>query len=536
MTEWWRGAVVYQVYPRSYADSNGDGVGDLLGLYRRLDHIASLGVDAVWISPFFRSPMRDFGYDVSDFRAVDPVFGTLAEFDAVVARAHELGLRVLIDQIYSHTSDQHAWFAESRASRTNARADWYVWADPKPDGAPPNNWQSIFAGPAWTWDARRRQYYLHNFLPEQPDLNLLNPAVQDAVLDDARFWLERGVDGLRVDAVCHFAHDPLLRDNPPRVGGEPSRPVDFQQLLYNSDRPETLAFLERLRALLDRYEDRVAIGEIGGPDSAERSLGPYLEAGRLHTAYSFRFLLSGPPTPEGVRAAIEEWERVHRGGWPTWVFSNHDAPRAPSRWGGEDRRSYAKLLNALLLTLRGSICLYQGEELGLPQAHVPFERLRDPEALANWPSTLGRDGARTPMPWLGDAPHAGFSGVEPWLPVDPRHPALAVDRQRGDPGSVLEATREMLHLRREHPVLRTGAMRFVAAPAPVLAFVREAVVRPSTGAARVLCAFNLGAQPASFGVDGAWRAVAGSLPAGRALPARVELPVDGYVLAVPQES
>jgi alpha-glucosidase len=536
MTEWWRGAVVYQVYPRSYADSNGDGIGDLLGLYRRLDHIATLGVDAVWISPFFRSPMRDFGYDVSDFRDVDPVFGTLAEFDAIVARAHELGLRVLIDQIYSHTSDQHAWFAESRASRVNARADWYVWADPKPDGSPPNNWQSIFAGPAWTWDARRRQYYLHNFLAEQPDLNLLNPAVQDAVLDDARFWLERGVDGLRVDAVCHFTHDPLLRDNPPRDGGAPSRPVDFQQLLYNSDRPETLAFLERLRALLDRYEDRVAIGEIGGPDSAARSLGPYLDAGRLHTAYSFRFLLSGAPTPASVRTAIEEWERVHEGGWPTWVFSNHDAPRAPGRWGGENARaSYAKLLNALLLTLRGSVCLYQGEELGLPQAHVPFERLRDPEAIANWPLTLGRDGARTPMPWLGDAPHAGFSGAEPWLPVDPRHHALAVDRQRGKPDSVLESTRELLHLRREHPVLRTGAMRFVDAPGPALAFVRQAASRPSIGAERVLCAFDLGGAGASLQVEGRWRAVAGVLPAGRSVPSTLALPPDGFVLAVPQQ-
>jgi alpha-glucosidase len=533
MTEWWRGAVVYQVYPRSFADSNDDGVGDLPGLLAHLDYVASLGVDAVWISPFFRSPMRDFGYDVSDFRDVDPVFGTLADFDAVVARAHELGLKVLIDQIYSHTSDLHPWFADSRASRTGPRADWYVWADPKDDGSPPNNWQSIFAGPAWTWDARRQQYYLHNFLREQPDLNLLNPEVQSAVLDDARFWLERGVDGLRVDAVCHFTHDPLLRDNPARDGGPRHRPVDFQHLKYNSDRPETLAFLERLRQLLDRFPDRVAVGEIGGPDSAERDVGAYLASGRLHTAYSFRFLHSPAPTPAVVRAIVADWERSNGDGWPTWVFSNHDAPRAPSRWGGGSAgEAYAALLNALLLSLRGSVCLYQGEELGLPQAEVPFERLRDPEALANWPRTLGRDGARTPMPWQADAPQAGFSGVEPWLPVDPRHAALAVDRQAGREGSVLSTTRHLLALRKRHAALRTGELEFREVGATVLSFERSEAARRE----RVFCAFNLGPRPAAATLpDGRWRAIA-SGPLSTSAPELVgTCPLDGhgFLLAVP---
>ncbi len=491
MKDWWRGAVVYQVYPRSFSDSNADGVGDLPGLLQRLDYIAGLGVDAIWISPFFPSPMRDFGYDVADFCGVDPVFGTLADFDRVVAKAHRLGLRVVIDQVYSHTSDRHPWFQESRGSRTGPHANWYVWADPRPDGSPPNNWQSLFTGPAWTWDARRGQYYLHNFLIEQPDLNVHNPAVQDALLDVARFWLDRGVDGFRVDAISHLTHDLLLRDNPPRQGGARARPVDFQHLLYNSDRPETLQFLARLRALLDSYPERFAIGEIGGPDAATRSLTQYLDGGGLHTAYSFLFLLADAPSPAFVRKSIEDWDRLNGSGWPTWVFSNHDAPRVATRWGGSEYQAlHAKLLVALLLSLRGSICLYQGEELGLPQAHVPFERLQDPEAIANWPLTLGRDGARTPMPWSASAAHAGFSTVEPWLPVDPQHLALAVDTQAADSDSVLAWTRQVLALRRQHAALQFGDMSFLAAPESVLALLRTAADDT------VLCLFNFGGEPA----------------------------------------
>ena len=529
MSEWWRGAVIYQVYPRSFADSNGDGIGDLAGLVTHLDYIAGLGVDAVWVSPFYTSPMLDFGYDVADFCGVDPMFGTLEGFDAVVARAHALRLKVVIDQVYSHTSDQHPWFSGSRSSRSSPKADWYVWADAKPDGSPPNNWQSLFVGSAWTWDATRGQYDMHNFLREQPDLNLLNPAVQDALLEVAMFWLDRGVDGFRIDAVSHFTHDALLRDNPPRANGARSRPVDFQQLLYNSDRIETLSFLERLRAVIDRYPDRLALGEIGGPDSAERSLAPYLAAGRLHTAYSFRFLLADAPTAAFVRDAVEEWDRLHAGGWPTWVFSNHDAPRALSRWGGEAAPApYAILLNALLLTLRGSVCLYQGEELGLPQGYVPFERLRDPEAIANWPRTLGRDGARTPMPWVAKGRHGGFSPAEPWLPVEPRHLPLAVDMQVGVAKSVLESTRRLLSLRRAHRSLISGDLRFIDGPDDVLCFERSA------GSDRVLCVFNLGAATApGVPVAGRWRSVAGSVAAGRDLGTTVILPLYGFVIAVP---
>ena len=529
MSEWWRGAVIYQVYPRSFADSNGDGIGDLAGLVARLDYIAGLGVDAVWVSPFYTSPMLDFGYDVADFCGVDPMFGTLEGFDAVVARAHALGLKVVIDQVYSHTSDQHPWFTDSRSSRDSKRADWYVWADAKPDGSPPNNWQSLFVGSAWTWDATRGQYYMHNFLREQPDLNLLNPEVQDALLEVARFWLDRGVDGFRIDAVSHFTHDAQLRDNPPRVGGERSRPVDFQQLLYNSDRAETLTFLERLRATIDGYPDRLALGEIGGPDSAQRSLAKYLAPHRLHTAYSFRFLLADAPTPEFVRTAVGEWESAHAGGWPTWVFSNHDAPRALSRWGGEAAPPpYAILLNALLLTLRGSVCLYQGEELGLPQAHVPFERLCDPEAIANWPRTLGRDGARTPMPWIAKGRHGGFSPAEPWLPMEPRHLPLAVDMQAGVANSVLESTRRLLALRRRHPALVEGAQRFIDSSETVLGFERSAATD------RVLCIFNLGSTAVrTVPVVGRWRAVAGTIATGNEVVGSLALPAYGFVLAVP---
>jgi alpha-glucosidase len=526
MSPWWRGAVVYQVYPRSYADSNGDGIGDLPGLLARLEYIAALGVDAIWISPFFPSPMKDFGYDVADFCGVDPLFGTLGDFDALIARAHALGLRVIIDQVYSHTSDRHPWFEQSRVSRDALRADWYVWANPKPDGSPPNNWQSVFIGSAWTWDARRRQYYMHNFLTEQPDLNLLNPAVQDAMLEVARFWLDRGVDGFRVDAVSHFTHDALLRDNPPRADGLGTRPVDYQRLRYNVDRPETLGFLERLRALLEEYPDRFAVGELGGHEDEPGTLGAYLAPSRLHTAYSFVFLRSAPPTASGLPQLVRAWERLHDGGWPTWVFSNHDAPRVPSRWGGElPQPGYAALLNAILLMLRGSVCLYQGEELGLPQAQVPFERLRDPEAIANWPLTLGRDGARTPLPWTANEAHAGFSTAEPWLPVDPRHVALAVDVQQNDPSSVLNATRALLALRRRHPALVDGAMEFLAAPEPVL------LIERSGGGERIRCAFNLGAAPVrcELGI-GAWRDL---ITGGASAPASgEELPAYGYRIAI----
>lgn len=489
---WWKGAVIYQIYPRSFADANGDGVGDLAGITAHLDHIAGLGVDAVWISPFFRSPMRDFGYDISDFCDVDPVFGTLADFDALVARAHALGLKVLIDQVYSHSSDQHPWFQESRTSRTNARADWYVWADARPDGSPPNNWQSVFGGPAWTWDARRGQYYLHNFLREQPDLNFHNPEVQEATLATARFWFERGVDGFRLDAINFTMHDPELRDNPPAPdNGQPrTRPFDFQQHVYNQSHAAIPQFLERLRALADACGGRFLVAEVGGPTPEPEMHAFTRGETRLNSAYGFNFLYADRLTPALVRDAVQGWPEDAGIGWPSWAFENHDAPRALSRWvAPADRAAFARMKMLLLLTLRGNAILYYGEELGLTQVEIPFERLQDPEAIANWPLTLSRDGARTPMPWQGDAPAAGFSRGEPWLPLGVDHAALAVDRQTADPDSLLAWTRRLIALRHAHPALTAGSMRVLVAEGDLLVFARS-------GEGETLrCAFNLGMTP-----------------------------------------
>jgi alpha-glucosidase len=492
VSPWWKGAVIYQVYPRSFADSNGDGIGDLKGATGRLDHIASLGCDAVWLSPFFTSPMKDFGYDVADYRGVDPIFGTLDDFDALVERAHALGLKVMIDQVYSHSSDQHPWFLESRSSRDADKSDWYVWADPKPDGSPPNNWQSVFGGPSWTWDARREQYYHHSFLKEQPQLNLHNPKVQDALLDVARFWLDRGVDGFRLDALNFGMHDPALTDNPPVANpAKRSRPFDFQHHLYNQGHADIPGFLERVRALTDRYGDRFTVAEVGGERSA-REMKLYTEGqGRLNSAYGFDFLYADALTPEVVRDTIRGWSGQAEEGWPSWAFSNHDAPRFASRWWGErDRDASVRVALMLLMSLRGNIILYQGEELGLPQAHVPFEYLRDPEAIANWPQTLGRDGARTPLPW-SDTVDGGFGSSKPWLPLDPAHRQYNVESQRADPRSMLNWTRQLIAIRHDSAALREGSTRLLDHVSDqIVAFERAA------GGERLACVFNLSGMPA----------------------------------------
>jgi alpha-glucosidase len=500
---WWRGAVIYQIYPRSFADSNGDGVGDLPGITARLEHVASLGVDAVWLSPFFTSPMKDYGYDIADYRDVDPIFGTLADFDALLQKAHGLGLKVIIDQVYAHTSDRHAWFQESRTSRDNPKADWYVWADAKPCGSPPNNWQSVFYGPCWTWDARRGQYYLHNFLPEQPNLNGHHPDVQQALIDTARFWLDRGVDGFRLDAINFSMHDPALTDNPPVAAGsgKRTRPFDFQHHLHNQSHADIPAFLERIQAAIREYGGRFTVAEVGG-EQADREMKLFTQSGRLDSAYGFNFLYADTVTPELIHQSMALWPGEPGEGWPSWAFSNHDAPRVVSRWlEGREAKGFAAQAMLLLMCLRGNVFLYQGEELGLPQADVPFERLRDPEAIANWPETQGRDGARTPLPWTAQAPHAGFSTAEPWLPVDPAHLPLAVDRQEADPHSTLNLTRRLIALRKTHAALRTGAIRPVDAPAPLLAFER------GEGAERLLCVFNLGRETVEWPLPSGWRII-----------------------------
>lgn len=497
---WWKGAVIYQIYPRSYQDTNGDGVGDLNGITQRLDHIASLGVDGIWISPFFTSPMKDFGYDVADYCDVDPVFGTLDNFDRLLERAHALGLKVIIDQVYAHSSDAHAWFAESRQDRTNARADWYVWKDPKPDGTPPNNWQAVFGGPSWTWDARRQQYFMHNFLPSQPQLNLHNPEVQQALIDVMRFWLDRGVDGFRLDALNFSLFDPEFRDNPARSPAprNVSRPFDLQEHVHNQSHPDLPVFLRRLRALMDEYGDIFSVAEVPGPQPL-KEMRAYTE-GEIHlnSAYSFDFLYAKRLSAEAVAASQSNWLGAPGEGWPSWAFSNHDAPRCVSRWfDGVDESVRAKLTNALLFCLRGNPILYQGEELGLPQAEIPFEDLQDPEAIANWPRTLGRDGARTPMPWFEDGPYCGFSEAWPWLPIGQGHDARAVEVQEAELHSVLAFTRHLAAVRSGSDALRYGDIAFQEASGDLLLFHR------SYENETVECVFNFGDTELTASIAGA---------------------------------
>lgn len=488
---WWRGASIYQVYPRSFADSNGDGIGDLPGITGKLDYVASLGVDGVWLSPFFTSPMKDFGYDVADYCGVDPIFGTLENFDALVTKAHAVGLKVLIDQVYSHTSDLHAWFAESRASRDNVKADWYVWADPKTDGTPPNNWQSVFGGPAWTWDARRGQYFMHNFLSSQPQLNVHNPEVQDALLGVAKFWLDRGVDGFRVDAINFAMHNPEFTDNPPAPAGNGirTRPFDFQLKINNQSHPDIPAFIERIRALTDSYPERFTVAEVGGPDP-DREMKAFT-AGETHfnSAYGFNFLYAEQLTPALVREAVEAWPDADGIGWPSWAFSNHDAPRWISRWAPADaREAYARMVMMLFACLRGNVILWQGEELGLTQVDIPFEKLQDPEAIANWPLTLSRDGTRTPMPWVSDALNGGFSSSEPWLPLGSDHRLMSVDRQEREPNSMLALTRKLIAFRNANEAMLIGDLMIIEAQSDLLVFERRSANQ------HLVCAFNMGAK------------------------------------------
>ncbi|MFM7396283.1 MAG: alpha-glucosidase [Gammaproteobacteria bacterium] len=493
--EWWRGAVIYQVYPRSFADSNGDGTGDLPGLIGKLDYIASLGVDAIWVSPFYRSPMADFGYDISDYRDVDPVFGSLEDFDRLLAESHRRGLRVIVDQVLSHSSDRHPWFEESRRSRDNAKADWYVWADPQPDGTPPNNWLSIFGGSAWQWEPRRGQYYLHNFLVSQPDLNYHNPQVAEQMLVEAEFWLKRGVDGFRLDAINFCFHDAKLRSNPAKPEAERKgrgftvdNPYAAQYHVYDNTQPETLTFIERLRALMNRYPGTMTLGEISCEDPFA-AVRDYTEGDRrLHSAYCFELLVDRFSTGH-VRDVFENLSKTAPNYWPCWAIGNHDVARVVSRWpqSGIDNVRRAKLMNAFLLSLRGTACTYQGEELGLTEVEVPREAIKDPYGIAFWPTFKGRDGCRTPMPWNATN-QAGFSDGQPWLPIPDTHRGASVSLQEADRGSVLNAYRAMIRFRQSHAALRWGSMQLLPATDELLVFAREYEGQT------VIAAFNFGAS------------------------------------------
>jgi alpha-glucosidase len=513
-SEWWRGAIIYQIYPRSLFDATGDGTGDIPGINAKLDYIQALGVDAIWISPFYKSPMRDFGYDVADYRTVDPIFGTNADFGALIAGAHARGIKVIIDLVLPHTSDEHPWFKESRQSTTDPKADWYVWADPKPDGTPPNNWLSVFGGSAWQWDSRRQQYYLHHFLRSQPNLNWHHRPVVDAMFAEARFWLEAGVDGFRLDAITSLVHDRDLRDNPARpVGSRPllfadsNNPFSWQESIYTRDQPQTLELLAELRALTDQYTDRYLIGEIADVDMITVS-AKYTQTGRhLHSCYNFELmqLVFGGTFLRGV---IAKTESVLGAGWTTWAMSNHDNIRVVTRFGklgqlSGDDRALGKLLLGVLLSLRGGACIYQGEELGLPQAEVPFEDLQDPYGIEFWPDFKGRDGCRTPMPWTANLPNAGFSSVRPWLPIPVEHQVLAVDAQEKDPDSVLHFARQFLGWRKQHPAIVQGGLELVTSTDPFLKFERVGEDE------RLLCVFNLSNKEASAPVPEGWRQLEG---------------------------
>jgi alpha-glucosidase len=492
---WWPGAVIYQIYPRSFFDSNGDGIGDLPGVTAKLDYVASLGVDAIWLSPFFVSPMRDFGYDVADHCAVDPVFGALEDFDRLLARAHALGLRLIVDLVCGHTSDEHPWFRDSRSSARNSRADWYVWADAKPDGTPPNNWLSVFGGSAWRWEARRRQYYLHHFLPSQPSLNLRHPALVEAMLAQARFWLDRGVDGFRLDAIDFLLHDPALRDNPPRApenGVMPVKPFGLQHHLYDMMQPEMPALLTRLRDLADRHPGAALLGEVSSQEGAYERIARYTGGeNALHLAYTLRPMRGGDATT-AVGSALREIAAAGGRGNLCWAFSNHDVERVASRWGGEGGApmpAQIHMLQMLLVSLRGAICLYQGEELGLSEAKLAHHELRDPFGIEYFPEFRGRDGSRTPLPWEDDGPHAGFTSGAPWLPIPAEHADLSIAAQEAAPTSSLQSWRELVAWRKAHPALVEGDLELLDLPAPLLGFTRTCADE------RLFLVFNVSARP-----------------------------------------
>lgn len=534
--DWWRGAVIYQVYPRSFFDSNNDGIGDLAGITQKLDYIADLNVDAIWLSPFFTSPMKDFGYDVSNYRDVDPIFGTLSDLDALIARAHELGIRVMIDQVMSHTSDQHPWFCESRSNHSNDKADWYIWADGQEDGTPPNNWASVFGGSAWTWDSNREQYYLHNFLSSQPDLNFHNPEVVAQVLSDVEFWLQRGIDGFRLDTANFYFHDAQLRDNPVReevsegsIGVRSDNPYAYQHHVYDKSRPENIGFLKDLRALLDRYPDTTTVGEVGC-DNALETMASYTNGGdKLHMCYSFDFLTE-QSSPEFIQHTIETMESILTDGWPCWSIGNHDVARVRTRWGGKDQtEEQAKMFMFMLLTMRGSICLYQGEELGLTEAELAYKDLVDPYGINFWPSYKGRDGCRTPMPWLAGVPNAGFSENTPWLPVPAEHHDLAVNQQEHVANSILSCYQDFLKWRKERSALLRGDIVFLPTDNSTLLYTR------SYNDEQLLVAVNMSNAPVVIEVDQQWKSLPlpSSLPVGELKGNAIHLPAFGVLLCDP---
>ena len=487
--QWWQRGVIYQVYPRSFMDSNGDGVGDLPGIAARLDHLRALGVDAMWISPIYPSPMRDFGYDVADYTGVHPLFGTLADFDRLLAEAHARDIKVILDFVPNHSSDQHAWFRESRSSRDNPKRDWYLWRDPAPGGGPPNNWLSCFGGSAWAFDSDTGQYYYHAFLPEQPDLNWRNPAVVEAMLGVLRFWLDRGVDGFRVDVLWHLIKDASFRDNPPNPAWKPGMdPYQALVPVQTTDQPEVHDVIRRMRALFDEYPERVLIGEIYLP--VERLVQYYGHDLRgAHLPFNFQ-LIAAKWDARHLARLIEEYESaLPAGGWPNWVLGNHDQHRIATRVG----LAQARVAAMLLLTLRGTPTLYYGDEIGMRDVPIAPSQVQDPFEKNVPGKGLGRDPERTPMQWSAGS-QAGFTQGTPWLPVAEDHDRVNVEAQQRDPKSMLALYTRLVALRRGEPALEVGRFEPVQAEGDVLAYVR----RGRGNEAAFLVALNLGASPQSL--------------------------------------
>ena len=517
---WWRDAVIYHVYPRSWRDSGRDGVGDLPGIVGRLDHLTRLGVDALWVSPFYPSPMADFGYDVSDYTGVDPLFGTMADAERLIAEAHARDLKLILDFVPNHTSDRHPWFEAARASRDAPRRDWYVWADAAPEGGPPNNWMSASGGPAWSFDEGTGQYYLHSFLPQQPDVNWRNPDLREAMLGAMRFWLDRGVDGFRLDVVYRCVKDEALRDDPPNPDYDPASDPPFAAVIptHSADLPEVMPLVvEPMRRLVEAYRARLLIGEIYLP--FERLVSYYGRGAGVHLPFNFA-LVFAPWSAGALRDLVERYESLlPPGGWPNWVLGNHDQPRIASRVGA----AQARVAMMLLLTLRGTPTMYYGDEIGMHDVAIPPDRIRDPWEI-NMPGLgEGRDPCRTPMRWAAGA-NAGFCphGVEPWLPMGGNLDTINVAAQAGVPGSMLELTRALLALRRERPALRRGGYGEVRAEGEVLLYERV------HGPDRLTVALNLSDREARTRARG--RVLVSTRPDAPGELAGVLRPDEGVVL------
>jgi len=483
---WWESAVFYQIYPRSFKDSNNDGIGDLAGVIEKLDHLndgkgGGLGIDAIWFSPFFPSPQADFGYDVSDYCNIDSDYGTLEDFDQLVEESHRRGIKIVLDLVLNHSSDQHKWFQESRKNSTNSKVDWYVWADPKPDGSPPNNWLAVFGGAAWTFEPQRGQYYLHNFLPEQPDLNWYNPEVREALADVVRFWMKRGADGFRLDTANYYAYDRQLRDNPKRPenselmeDGQEANPLSQYITKYSKDRPENLEFIHFLRKIFEE-NGVVSIGEIGSAEGLESTLKlgtDYVKNGKgLHLAYTFS-MLNKNMSAEYLEHVLRVTEESIEDGWPCWSLSNHDCMRMISRFDcfGE-RDGFQQMMLLLLLSLRGTPIIYYGEEVDMQEYEITKDELRDPQGIRFWPDIKGRDGCRLPFPWDSKLTNQGFnSGTKPWLPAANK---LSLDQAKADSGSTFHVLQEMLQIRKKFPALQNGSYRKILLDGDCFVFERK---------------------------------------------------------------